>query len=132
MAMRIQFNVGPTRATVPTAATLQPGVAGFPTGLEQVLSQFGKPGVGAQLGIPGIGAQLGILGIGAQFGKPGIGAQFGKQPQVVCLPISQAAWGQPLGAPTWVPTAGGGFAKQYPPGQMGIPYAWHPGYGLVQ
>ncbi len=34
--------------------------------------------------------------------------------------------------PYWRPTPGGGYAKQYPPGQAGIPYAWYPGYGLVQ
>ncbi|HYG57946.1 MAG TPA: hypothetical protein VD902_07765 [Symbiobacteriaceae bacterium] len=36
------------------------------------------------------------------------------------------------GGAWWAPTPGGGFAKQYPPGQVGIPYAWYPGYGLVQ
>ncbi|HWI64990.1 MAG TPA: hypothetical protein VNT75_24450 [Symbiobacteriaceae bacterium] len=37
-----------------------------------------------------------------------------------------------LKQPTWTPTPGGGWAKQYPPGQVGIPYAWYPEYGLVQ
>jgi len=32
---------------------------------------------------------------------------------------------------TWVPTGGGGFAKQYPPGMVGIPYAWQPGIGWI-
>lgn len=44
---------------------------------------------------------------------------------------SQQFWGKPQ-APYWVPTAGGGFAKQYPPGQAGIPYAYYPGQGLIQ
>lgn len=34
--------------------------------------------------------------------------------------------------PYWAPTQGGGWAKQYPPGQAGIPYAWYPQYGVVQ
>ncbi len=34
--------------------------------------------------------------------------------------------------PYWRPTPGGGLAKQYPPGMVGIPYAYYPGYGLVQ
>jgi len=34
--------------------------------------------------------------------------------------------------PVWQPVPGGGKAKRYPPGQAGIPYAWHPGYGIVQ
>lgn len=38
-------------------------------------------------------------------------------------------WGQ---GGFWMPTQGGGFAKQYPPGQVGIPYGYYPGYGKVQ
>ncbi|MFZ5814650.1 MAG: hypothetical protein ACOY93_05050 [Bacillota bacterium] len=71
---------------------------------------YGKPGW-AGYGKPGWG-KYGKPGWG-KFGKPGPG-RFGKQ------------------KPYWEPTAGGGFAKQYPPGMAGIPYAWHPGYGLVQ
>lgn len=41
-------------------------------------------------------------------------------------------WGPTPQAPYWAPTPGGGWAKQYPPGQAGIPYAWHPDYGIVQ
>jgi len=56
---------------------------------------------------------------------------FGKnQPWMGCNGFGfQSPW---YSQPTWVPTQGGGWAKQYPPGQVGIPYAWHPEYGLVQ
>lgn len=41
------------------------------------------------------------------------------------------SWPWATGVPYWSFTPGGGFAKQYPPGLVGIPYAYYPGYGLV-
>lgn len=40
-------------------------------------------------------------------------------------------WPGPGGIGVWRPIPGGGFALEYPPGYVGIPYAWHPQYGLV-
>lgn len=84
-------------------------------------------------GLPaiGTGAVTPGWGVGPWAGKGGAPSGWQVQPGAGWQVQPCAGWMGQAG-PWWQPTPGGGFAKQYPQGQAGIPYAWSPQYGLVQ
>lgn len=99
------------------AGVAQPYAGAYGTGVTQPYGKgmYGK-GKGQGKGMYGKGAPM-------QYGDPYGKGMYGKG----------KGKGQGKGkTPYWAPTAGGGKAKQYPPGTAGIPYAVYPGYGLVQ
>jgi len=110
-------------------------MSGCGTGVASVAMPAGvswDTGKGVQLGFGGqqFGKGLGKGAFGAQQPGKGLGkGAFGKQVPGKGL---GAFPGKGTKKPVWQPTPGGGLAKQYPPGKAGIPYAWYPGYGIVQ
>ena len=147
---------GMTQEAMPWGQMGMPGMmGGMPWGKPGMMGgmPWGKPGMmgGMPWGKPGMPYGMGgeaydqgdtpygkggmPFGMGMMpWGKPGMpfgkgGMPFGKPFGKGDTTYDKGGFGKP---PVWGMTPGGGFAKQYPPGMMGIPYGYYPGYGLVQ